>query len=52
MDENNDQYCKIHNLDEPVYPNSDPHCPRCREEQRIAGEMEHRATRDPQVEPW
>lgn len=50
MSEQNEQACERHDLDE--LPSGYDRCPLCVEEERISGWREHRATRDPQVEPW
>lgn len=47
-----EMYCAKHDTDySDIYP-KDKHCPMCREEQNIAAQRRHEATRDPQIEPW
>lgn len=56
MAEDNDSdemYCEKHDLSEPAYESTDPHCPYCRQERRVEAErqemMERRA--DPRMHP-
>lgn len=45
-----EQACEKHDIE--TLPTGYDRCPLCVEEERIQGEIRHRATRDPTLEPW
>jgi hypothetical protein len=51
-DERSESYCERHDVDPADLSRDFTRCPYCVEEERLAWELEHQATRDPMDEPW